>query len=57
LERLNAVRLAAIALILPSGASAQLAQKKALTLEAAKAIAAAAEKEAAGNKLTMVLRG
>ena len=48
-------RLAAIALILASGASAQLAQKKALTLEAAKAISAAAEKEAASNKLTMVI--
>ena len=48
-------RLAAIALILASGASAQLAQKKALTLEAAKAISAATEKEAASNKLTMVI--
>ncbi len=34
---------------------AQLADKKALTLEAAKQIAAAAEKEAAGSKLTMVI--
>jgi glc operon protein GlcG len=43
------------ALAFAVGASAQLAQKKALTLEAAKAIAAAAEKEAASNKLTMVI--
>jgi uncharacterized protein GlcG (DUF336 family) len=34
---------------------AQLADKKALTLQAAKQIAAAAEKEAAANKLTMVI--
>jgi glc operon protein GlcG len=45
-----------IALILGAGAAtAQLADKKALTLEAAKLIAAAAEKEAAGSKLTMVI--
>ena len=42
-------------LALSAGASAQLAQKKALTLEIAKRIAAAAEKEAAGNNLTMVI--
>jgi glc operon protein GlcG len=35
--------------------SAQLADKKALTLEAAKQIASAAEKEAANNKWTMVI--
>jgi glc operon protein GlcG len=34
---------------------AQLADKKALTLQTAKQIAAAAEKEAAGNKWTMVI--
>ena len=42
--------------MLAAGVSpAQLADKKALTLEAAKQIAAAAEKEAAGSKLTMVI--
>jgi glc operon protein GlcG len=35
--------------------AAQLADKKALTLEVAKQIAAAAEKEAANNKWTMVI--
>jgi glc operon protein GlcG len=45
-----------IALTLGAGAgTGQLADKKALTLEAAKQIAAAAEKEAAGSKLTMVI--
>ena len=45
-----------LALTLGAGAgTAQLADKKALTLEAAKQIAAAAEKEAAGSKLTMVI--
>src|SRR6266849_8382752 len=45
-----------IALTLGAGAgTAQLANKKSLTLEAAKQIAAAAEKEAAGSKLTMVI--
>jgi glc operon protein GlcG len=45
-----------IALTLGAGAgTAQLVDKKALTLEAAKQIAAAAEKEAAGSKLTMVI--
>ena len=45
-----------IALTLGAGAgTAQLADKKALTLDAAKQIAAAAEKEAAGSKLTMVI--
>jgi|SRR5580704_15716810 glc operon protein GlcG len=45
-----------IALSLGAGAAtAQLADKKSLTLEAAKQIAAAAEKEAAGAKLTMVI--
>jgi len=44
-----------IALALASSSPAQLAQKKALTLEAAKEIAAAAEKEAAANKWTMVI--
>jgi len=44
------------ALLLAAAVSpAQLADKKALTLEAAKQIAAAAEKEAAGSKLTMVI--
>jgi uncharacterized protein GlcG (DUF336 family) len=44
------------ALILAAAISpAQLTDKKALTLEAAKQIAAAAEKEAAANKLTMVI--
>lgn len=52
------VRTAIAALIsfaFAAGASGQLAQKKALTLEIAKQIAAAAEKEAAGAKLTMVI--
>ena len=40
---------------LVASAYAQLGQKKALTLEIAKQIAAAAEKEAASNKLTMVI--
>jgi glc operon protein GlcG len=45
-----------IALTLPPGiAGAQLAQKKALTLDVAKQLAAAAEKEAANNKWTMVI--
>jgi len=44
-----------IAIVLASSSPAQLAQKKALTLEAAKQIAAAAEKEAAANKWTMVI--
>ena len=45
-----------IALTLGAGAAtAQLANKKTLTLEAARQIAAAAEKEAAGSKLTMVI--
>ena len=45
-----------IALTLGAGAAtAQLASKKTLTLEAARQIAAAAEKEAAGSKLTMVI--
>jgi glc operon protein GlcG len=44
-----------IALAFSSSSPAQLAQKKALTLEAAKQIAAAAEKEAAANKWTMVI--
>jgi glc operon protein GlcG len=44
------------ALMLAAAVSpAQLADKKALTLEAAKQIAAAAEKEAAASKLTMVI--
>ncbi len=43
------------ALLLAGAANAQLADKKALTLEAAKHIAAAAEKEAAANKFTMVI--
>ena len=46
----------AIAIALSAGIStAQLAQKKVLTLEAAKQLAAAAEKQAAENKLTMVI--
>ena len=54
----NSSKLAAgllIAFTMASSAPAQLAQKKALTLDAAKQIAAAAEKEAAANKLTMVI--
>ena len=44
------------ALTMLSGIShAQLAQKKALTLQAAKQLAAAAEKQAADNKLSMVI--
>src|SRR5437016_4554725 len=46
---------ALISLTLAASASGQLAQKKSLTLEVAKQIAAAAEKEAAGSKLTMVI--
>jgi uncharacterized protein GlcG (DUF336 family) len=46
---------ALISLTLVAGAFAQLAQKKALTLEIAKQIAGAAEKDAASNKLTMVI--
>jgi uncharacterized protein GlcG (DUF336 family) len=44
-----------IAVLLQTLPAAQLADKKALTLEIAKQIAAAAEKEAAGNKWTMVI--
>lgn len=43
------------AILLPAGLSAQLATKKALTLEAAKKIAAAAEAEARKNNLTVVI--
>src|SRR4051794_2136835 len=46
---------ALLALSFAAGGSAQLVQKKALNLEIAKQIAAAAEKEAAGAKLTMVI--
>ncbi|HEV3200216.1 MAG TPA: heme-binding protein [Bryobacteraceae bacterium] len=46
---------ALIALTQAASASAQLAQKKSLTLEVARQIAAAAEKEASSNKLTMVI--
>lgn len=49
-----AVVFIAIALVAGAG-SAQLADKKALTLSAAKQIAAAAEAEAAKNKFTMVI--
>jgi glc operon protein GlcG len=44
-----------ITLTLTAGAWAQLAEKKVLTLSAAKQIAAAAEEEAAKNKFTMVI--
>src|SRR5579885_623409 len=44
-----------VAVLLQTLPAAQLADKKALTLEIAKQIAAAAEKEAAGNKWTMVI--
>ncbi len=47
-----AVGAAVLLQTLPAG---QLADKKALTLEVAKQVAAAAEKEAAGNKWTMVI--
>jgi glc operon protein GlcG len=50
-----ALRLAAILALTTGICAAQLAQKKALTLEVAKTLAAAAEKEAASNKLTMVI--
>jgi glc operon protein GlcG len=48
---------AALVLVLGAGvaAAADLATKKALTLEVAKQIAAAAEQEAANNKWTMVI--
>ena len=46
---------AALLLAGAGAGSAQLADKRALTLEAAKRIAAAAEKEAAANKYTMVI--
>jgi uncharacterized protein GlcG (DUF336 family) len=49
-----AALLIAVALASVSG-SAQLAEKKALTLSVAKQIAAAAEAEAASNKFTMVI--
>jgi uncharacterized protein GlcG (DUF336 family) len=51
----RALYLAIASTLLAGIASAQLAQKKALTLDAAKQIAAAAEKEAANNKWTMVI--
>src|SRR4051812_42649510 len=44
-----------LSLACATGASAQLAQKKALNLDTARQIAAAAEKEAAAAKLTMVI--
>ncbi len=47
-----AVGAAVLLQTLPAG---QLADKKALTLEVAKQVTAAAEKEAAGNKWTMVI--
>ena len=45
----------AVSLACSAAAAAQLAEKKALTLELAKQMALAAEKEAAGNKWTMVI--
>ena len=51
---LVAVALAALALLAP-GAQAQLATKKALTLDAAKKIGAAAEAEAMKNKWNVVI--
>jgi uncharacterized protein GlcG (DUF336 family) len=53
--RVRTAFVALLSLAFAAGASAQLAQKKALTLDIAKQIAAAAEKEAAGAKLTMVI--
>jgi len=53
--RIRPVLVALISLAFATGASAQLVQKKALNLEIAKQIAAAAEKEAASAKLTMVI--
>ena len=45
----------ALALAAATASGAQLADKKALTLEVAKQMAAAAEREAANNKWTMVV--
>src|SRR6266446_7277505 len=53
--RIRPALVALISLAFAAGASAQLVQKKTLTLEIAKQIAAAAEKEAASAKLTMVI--
>src|ERR1700687_2955453 len=53
--RIRIALVALISLTVAASASAQLAQKKSLTLEVAKQIAAAAEKEAASSKLTMVI--
>src|SRR5205823_12995371 len=53
--RIRPALVALISLAFVADASAQLVQKKALNLEIAKQIAAAAEKEAASSKLTMVI--
>ena len=51
----RAILVTFIVLTLTAGAWAQLAEKKVLTLAAAKQIASAAEEEAAKNKFTMVI--
>jgi glc operon protein GlcG len=51
----KAIVIGTISLVLAAGAWAQLAEKKGLTLAAAKQLAAAAESEAAKNKFTMVI--
>ena len=51
----NVNKLLMLAVLIPFMAEAQLATKKALTLEAAKQIAAAAEAEAKKNNWTMVI--
>ena len=53
--RIRTALVTLLSLTFAAGASAQLVQKKALNLESAKKIAAAAEKEAADAKLTMVI--
>src|SRR5262245_16120597 len=55
MHRLFAASVAALLATLPFGAAAQLTDKKALTLEAAKKVAAAAEAEALKNKWNVVI--
>ena len=55
MQRLFAASFAALLATLSFGAAAQLTDKKALTLEAAKKIAAAAEAEALKNKWNVVI--
>jgi uncharacterized protein GlcG (DUF336 family) len=55
LHRLFALAFAALLATLSFGAAAQLADKKSLTLEAAKKLAAAAEAEAQKNKWNVVI--